>query len=132
MNVIRYKWRRGMLECESVRADGGSPETELRFDVAFDGEIELGKTLKKIEGKSCFFNTGSLKDGIYRPKIHLKLSVIEPEGFEISGGVPRLIPKDDAYIRELSRELDAMQREISELRATLSLHDKKINGNPIF
>ena len=132
MNVIRYKWRRGMLECESVRADGGSHETELRFDVAFDGEIELGKTLKKIEGKSCFFNTGSLKDGIYRPKIHLKLSVIEPEGFEISGGVPRLIPKDDTYIRELSRELDAMQREISELRATLSLHDKKINGNPIF
>ena len=121
-----------MLECESIRADGGCPETELRFDVACDGEIELGKTLKKIEGKSCFFNTGSLKDGIYRPKIHLKLSVIEPEGFEISGGVPRLIPKDDAYIRELSRELDAMQREISELRATLSLHDKKINGNPIF
>ena len=132
MNVIRYKWRRGMLECESVRADGGCPETELRFDVAFDGEIELGKTLKKIEGKSCFFNTGSLKDGIYRPKIHLKLSVIEPEGFEISGGVPRLIPKDDAYIRELSRELEALRREVRDIKYKLRLYDEKINGKPIF
>ncbi len=132
MNVIYYKRRFGKFECERIKISQPTSETEIRFDVEIEGSVLLGKTLKKIEGKSCIFDTGRLEDGFYRPSIHLKASVIEPEGFEISGGIPKLVPKDDAYIRELSRRIDALFSECSEIKEKLSEHEGKINGNPLF
>ncbi|MBQ7333532.1 MAG: hypothetical protein IJW38_04200 [Clostridia bacterium] len=132
MNVIQYSRRMGTLECESVKTDKSSQETELRFEEKITGSVRLSKTCKKIDGKSCIFNTGELPDGIYRPIIYLSSSVIEPEAFEISRGIPKLIPKDDEYVRRLSRELEVLRREISKIKSKLSEYDEKINGNPIF
>ncbi len=132
MNVIQYARRRGALECESVKPDKSCQEVELRFEEKITGSVRLSKSSKKIDGKSCIFNTGELPDGIYRPIIYLSSSVIEPEAFEISRGIPKLIPKNDEYVRGLSREVEALRREISKLKDRLSEYDEKINGNPIF
>lgn len=131
MSVIYYERRRGALECAKISVDG-SKTLELRFEEKINGSVRLGKTLKKIDGKLCIFDTGTLEDGIYAPLIHLERGTIEPEAFELCGGVPKLIPRDDAYVRELSRESEIMRREIAKIKETLRRFDEKINGNPIF
>ena len=132
MNVIYYKRRGGELECDSLSVKDGESCTELRFDCELFGKIKLGEVLKKIEGKSCIFNTGSLPDGIYAPKIHLSSSVLSPEPFEILSGKPRLLPRSDEYIRALARRIDAILSDNERIKKTLSEHDEKINGNPLF
>jgi hypothetical protein len=132
VNVIHYVRRRGALECDRISHDESGEGIELRFEDSIFGAIKLGNCTKKIAGKSCLFDTGRLKDGIYRPKIYLSESLVEPEGFEISGGAIKLIPKDDDYIRALSREAEALRREITKIKETLSIFDEKINGHPIF
>lgn len=131
MTTVYYKRRRGSLECENIKL-GTEGAIKLRFEDALSGAIRLGAYLKKIDGNSCIFDTGALEDGIYTPKIYLKGATVEAEGFEISNGKPCLLKKDDAYIRALSRELDALKSEIEKLKETLQIHDEKINGNPIF
>ena len=131
MTTVYYKRRRGRLECDNVKIDSGDG-LKLRFEDSLEGNVRLGAYLKKIEGNSCIFDTGALEDGIYTPKIYLKGAIIEAEGFEISNGTVLPLKKDDAYIRELSRELEDLRREIEKLKQTLRIHDEKINGNPIF
>ncbi len=131
MNVIYYQRRRGALECEKITTDG-STTLELRFEESLKGSLRLGTIVKKIDGKSCFFDTGSLEDGVYQVLIYLEGAIIEPEAFEISNGAPRLIPKNDAYVRELSRELEAQRKRLERITEKLRLYDEKINGNPIF
>ena len=132
MNVIIYARRHGSLECDEIRQDFESPETELRFDEKLCGTLKLGPVTKKIDGNSCFFNTGSLEDGIYQPKIYLSGYIIEPESFEVKSGAPKLLPKNDEYVRTLSRELESLRRELSGIKERLSDFDEKINGHPIF
>jgi hypothetical protein len=131
LSVIYYKRRRGNIECESI-SRGGDNKIELRFEDNITGTVKLGKLLKKIDGKSCIFDTGAMEDGIYRPEIRIADKIIEPEAFEISGGEARLIPKTDAYVRELSGKVELLFRELSKLDEKLRVHDEKINGNPIF
>ncbi len=131
MNVIYYKRRRGELECEKITVKNGDG-IELHFEEKIKGSVRLGALLVKIDGKSCFFNTGALEDGIYKPVIYLSGAIIEPEAFEVSDGAARLIPKNDAYVRELSRELEALRHETAKIKEKLREHDEKINGNPIF
>ena len=132
MNIIHYVRRRGRLEYEQIHESIGEKSTELRFSEELEGSIKLGGFLKKISGKACIFDTGSLKDGFYFPTLYLKGSVIELEGFEIRGARLRPIPKNDAYVRRLSSEIEAIRRELSDIREALSSHDEKINGHPIF
>ena len=131
MSVIYYKRRLGALECEKI-TQSPNGTLELHFEEKIEGTVRLGALLVKIDGKSCIFNTGRLEDGIYKPVIYLKSAILEPESFEVSGGAPRLIPKGDSYVRELSRELEALRREVREVKDKLRLYDEKINGKPIF
>lgn len=131
MSVIYYVRNGSRLECEKAEITK-SGSLELRFEYELKGSVAFGTNVKKIDGNSCIFNTGGIDDGIYAPKIYLERSVIEAEGFEIKNGEPRLIPKDDGYVRRLARECELMRREISKIKETLALFDEKINGNPIF
>lgn len=131
MSVIYYQRRRGALECERISETKGE-ELKIRFGENFKGAVKLGSLLKKIDGNCCIFDTGCLKDGIYKPEIHLSGVVIEAEEFEISNGKIKLVPIKDAFIRELSRELEAQRREIAAIKEKLRAYDEKINGNPIF
>ena len=131
MSVIYYKRLKDRLECENIKNDK-EDRLCLRFEEGFKGSLRLGKLIKKIDGNSCVFDTGSLADGIYHPKIHIKGAIVELEAFEIIHGEAKLIPKDDAYIRELSREIEAQRREIANIKDLLTEFDKKINGTPIF
>jgi len=132
VNVIRYARRRGRLECVSLSAKAVDGDTEFRFEESISGALEVFNVTKKIDGKSCVFNTGTLEDGFYYPKIYLEASIIELEGFEISNGKIKLIPKNDEYVRLLSAEIEALRRECAKMKDELLAHDKKINGNPIF
>lgn len=131
MSTLYYAKRRGAIECEKFSPDG-SNTLELRFEDGLNGSVRLGAVQKNIIEKRCIFDTGALEDGIYHPFIYLGTSIIEAEGFEISKSEVRLIPKDDGYVRELSREAEALRREIGRIKDTLAEFDKKINGNPIF
>ena len=131
MSAIYYVRNGSRLECEKLK-NSQSGTLELYFEYELCGSVALGASVKKIDGKSCIFNTGGIADGIDAPKIYLERSVIEAEAFEIKNGAPRLIPKDDGYVRQLAREWELMRREISKIKETLALFDEKINGNPIF
>lgn len=132
MNTVYYYRRHGGVECARIDKDSEDTKIRLRFDGNFSGSVRLGKTLKKIDGNSCIFDTGSLCDGIYTPKIYLESSIIDAEPFEISGGIPKLIPKSDSYIRELAKETWKLKCELSKIKEQLSEYDKKINGTKIF
>ena len=132
MAVIKYAKRRGRLECQSIAAKSGEHFLELSFEERLEGAVKLFNSIKKIDGKSCIFDTGALEDGFYYPLLYLKASIVELEGFEVKCGKINLIPKNDAYVRLISGEIEELRRELSGLKETLKIHDEKINGHPIF
>ena len=132
MKIINYKRRRGHIECESISGGAADGKIELRFEDSIKGTLKLGKLLKEIDGKSVIFDTGSMKDGVYRPEIRISDKIIEPEAFMLTDGEPTLIPKSDAYLRELSGKIESLFRELERVKETIRNHEEKINGNPIF
>ena len=132
MNVIKYKNGRFGYECEEISWGACEKITEFRFHSSVSGSLRLKELHKKFSGSVCRINTEELKDGIYSPELYLSGKRYALESFEIKGGKAYLIPKNDEYVRMLSAELELLFKELEKIKKTLSLHDEKINGNPIF
>ena len=132
MTTVHYEKRLLGIECARISEDNLKDGIALAFENEIEGTVKLSGVSKKINGKLCIFNTGEVKEGFHFPKIYLKSSIIELEGFEFSHGKLKLIKKDDSYVRGLSAEIFAIREELSKIKEELSRHDEKINGHPIF
>lgn len=131
MTTIKYELCFDKYLCVSIDSDGQNDKFRLQFDKEYIGSVRFGNQICRIDGDSCLFNTGSLKDGIYEGTLYTGGDVFSLEPIEINNFTPKRIKFGDGEIRELYFLFDKILKRTENLEKLSSELINEIRGSSI-
>lgn len=130
MHMIAYTVRFGTAEIERICEMEVGDGILFVFKNCTPTSMRFGDGVRPCKEGTCRFERCA--DGIYTPIVYTLRGMMRAESFELAGGAPRLIPRDDAYIRELAARAEKLEARIAELEGRMGGAERAIKGNHIF